>query len=181
MIIVSLLGMDSYQAIEDSKKLHKSLVALYGCSEDDLIFFAPESFLIHDGTEQTSFLLNVTVEAPLRYKNKEKEVKDEIVTALTSTAIHFRVLFTYFDEAHEYLAFDPTYPKYMTPSNTVKAENGETENEKQDPDDAEEPYMGDIIGEFDAYLKKHPGASKEEIYAALTGIRKDVTAAHEKK
>ena len=38
--------------------------------------------------------------------------------------------------------------------------------------------MGDIIGEFDEYVKKHPNASNREIYEALSGIREEVTSRH---
>lgn len=40
--------------------------------------------------------------------------------------------------------------------------------------------MGDIIGQFDEYIKKHPDATNEEIYQALSGIREDVTEKHHK-
>ena len=38
--------------------------------------------------------------------------------------------------------------------------------------------MGDIIGEFDAYIQKHPDATNDEIYQALTEIREKVTEKH---
>ena len=42
----------------------------------------------------------------------------------------------------------------------------------------EEPYMGDIISEFDEYIQKHPDATNEEVYEALSGIRESVTRRH---
>lgn len=184
MITVSLLGMDSYNAIEVTKKIHSKLLSIYSCRDEDLIFFAPESFLIHDGIEQTSFRLNIEVEAPEYYQDKEVEIKDAIVDSLKDVAIHFRVLFRYFNPEHEYLSIDDTYPEYMTDSNMVKAETDhdhehEHENDDQDyEEEYEEPYMGDIIGEFDAYIQAHPDATNDEIYQALSGIRESVTAKH---
>ncbi len=183
MITVSLLGMDHYYAIDVTKKIHQRLVEIYRCKDEDLIFFAPESFLIHDGFEQTSFRLNIEVEAPETYIDKEKEVRDALFEALSDVAIHFRLLFRYFEPEHEYLKIDDTYPEYMNDNNVVKAEHDHDEEEEEGSDedyseDYEEPYMGDIIGEFDAYIQKHPDATNEEIYQALTGIREKVTERH---
>lgn len=182
MITVSLLGMDYYQAIEVTKKIHSRLVEIYRCKDEDLLFFAPESFLIHDGIEQTSFRLNIRVEAPDNYMDRESEVKEALFDALKDVAIHFRVLFTYFEPEHEYLKIDDTYPEYMTEKNVVKAED-EHDHDHEDSDDDyseeyEEPYMGDIIGEFDTYIQQHPDATNDEIYKALTEIREKVTDRH---
>lgn len=182
MITVSLLGMDHYYAIDVTKKIHSRLLEIYGCKDEDLLFFAPESFLIHDGIEQTSFRLNIEVEAPEMYIDKEEAVKEALFDALKDVAIHFRVLFRYFEPEHEYLKIDDTYPEYMNEHNVVKAETHEEEEDKEDDDnyeeEYEEPYMGDIIGEFDAYIQKHPDATNEEVYQALTSIREKVTENH---
>ncbi len=182
MITVSILGMDYYEAIAKTKLLHKKLVEAYNIEDDELEFFAPESFIIHDGFEQTSFRLNIKVEAPFDDADKEEEVKDIIFESLKDVAIHLRVVFTYFEPEHEYLKIDDSYPKYMSEKNTVKADNhdhDEHEEEEEDEANYDEPYMGDIISEFDEYIKKHPNASNEEVYKALTGIREDVTAKHQ--
>ena len=169
MITVSLLGMDYYHAIDVTKKIHSRLVEIYRCKDEDLVFFAPESFIIHDGIEQTSFRLNIKVEAPEMYMDKESEVRDALFDSLKDVAIHFRLLFTYFDPEHEYLKIDDTYPEYMTENNVVKAEDAHDHDHEDDDDQSyseeyEEPYMGDIIGEFDAYIQKHPDATNDEIY-----------------
>lgn len=183
MITVSLLGMDYYQAIEVTKRIHSRLVEIYRCKDEDLVFFAPESFLIHDGIEQTSFRLNIRVEAPDMYADREREVKDVLFDALKDVAIHFRVLFTYFEPEHEYLKIDDIYPEYMTDKNVVKAEDEHDHDHEEEDDDSyseeyEEPYMGDIIGEFDTYIQQHPDATNDEIYKALTEIREKVTEKH---
>ncbi len=182
MITVSLLGMDYYQAIDVTKKIHSKLVEIYRCKDEDLVFFAPESFIIHDGIEQTSFRLNIKVEAPEMYMDRESEVREALFDSLKDVAIHFRLLFTYFDPEHEYLKIDDTYPEYMTENNVVKAEDSHDHEEEDDDqsysEEYEEPYMGDIIGEFDAYIQKHPDATNDEIYQALTEIREKVTEQH---
>ena len=184
MITVSLLGMDYYHAIDVTKKIHNRLVEIYRCKDEDLVFFAPESFIIHDGIEQTSFRLNIKVEAPEMYMDRESEVRDALFESLKDVAIHFRLLFTYFEPEHEYLKIDDSYPEYMTENNVVKAEDAHDHDDEEEQDDQsyaeeyEEPYMGDIIGEFDAYIQKHPDATNDEIYQALTEIREKVTEKH---
>lgn len=182
MVTVSILGMDYYEAISKTKLLHEKLVKAYNLEDDELEFFAPESFIIHNGFEQTSFRLNIQVEAPFDDEDKEEEVKNIIFDALKDVAVHLRVVFRYFEPEHEYLKIDDTYPKYMSESNTVKADNHDHEHEHEEENDDEEiydePYMGDIMSEFDEYIQAHPNASNEEVYKALMGIREDVTAKH---
>lgn len=183
MITVSILGMDYYEAITRTKSLHKRLVGLYEIDDNELEFFAPESFIIHDGFEQTSFRLNVKVEAPYDYADKEEEIKDAIFEELKDVAIHIRVLFSYFEPEHEYMHIDEDYPLYMSEKNTVKADNhdhDEEDEEEYDEENYDEPYMGSIITQFDEYIKKHPNASTQEVYDALTNIREEVTEQHKK-
>ncbi len=182
MIIVSLLGMDNYEAIETTKKLHKKLVEAYNISEEELEFFAPESFIIHNGIEQTNFRLNIKVEAPREYENKEKEISAIIFDALKDIAVHLRVLFSYFERKNEYLKLDDSYPAYMTDNNTVKVDDHEEKEETQNfEEEYEEPYMGDIIEEFDNFVKANPDATNKEVYDALVGITKEVTDKHHSK
>ena len=132
MIVVSLLGTDSYEVIEKTKKLHKGLKEIYSCSDDELEFFAPTSFLIHDGVEQTFYHLNIRIEAPSKYKDYEKEVVDYLRHSFNDMAVHLRILFTYFDEEQEYVFFDKDYPTYMSESNTVKVGTEEHEEDEEE-------------------------------------------------
>ncbi len=179
MITVSILGMDYYEAISRTKALHKKLVEAYGIEDNELEFFAPNSFIIHDGFEQTSFRLNIKIEAPYEEQDKEEIIKDIVFDTLKDLAIHLRVVFSYFEPEHEYIKIDPDYPEYMSEKNTVKAEEHHHDDDlNEDEDDEElydEPYMGDIISEFDDYIKAHPDASTQEVYAALTEIREKVS------
>ena len=183
MIIVSLLGTDPYNAIDYTRRIHKGLVEIYGIDDNELEFFAPESFIIHDGMEQTSYHLNVRIEAPYEYQDHEQSVLDYLKGAFKDLAIHVRILFSYFDPEHEHILMDPDYPPFMTASNVVKADSHEDEDvpEEEETDEKEEPYMGDIIGEFDTYVKEHPDATDREVYEALTGIRKEVNSKHKKE
>ncbi len=182
MIIVSLLGTDPYNAIDYTKRIHKGLTEIYGIDSNDLEFFAPASFIIHDGMEQTSYHLNVRIEAPYDLQDREEAAVNYLKDAFKDLAIHVRILFSYFDSEHEHVFFDSDYPAFMTESNVVKADSHHEEaEEEEDFAEEEEPYMGDIIGEFDAYVREHPDATDREVYEALTGIRKDVNDRHRNK
>ena len=67
MITVELLGIDSYLAQDLCKDVHEGLANMYETKAEDILFFAPESFLIYKGLEQTSYRLNIVVEAPNKY------------------------------------------------------------------------------------------------------------------
>ena len=184
MITVSLLGRDEYEAIRYTDKLHKAIKDIYQCKDEEINFFAPRSFLIHDGREQTTFRLDVKVEAPKGTEDKETEASNAIAALLKDdAAIHIRIVFDYYDPKHEHRYIDNDYPLYRDKSNTVQAQEAHDEEaENQEYEETyEEPYRGDIIGDFDKFLKQHPDATNEEVYEALTGIRKDVTERHHKE
>ncbi len=181
MILISLLGMDIYQAEALSKKLHKPLVEAFACDEDELNFYAPSSFIIHDGVEQTAYRIEVIVRAPYEYQEHEKEVVDILLKFLDEVAVHQHIVFNYFDEEHEYIRIQDDYPTYMTETNTVKTDaDNHDEDEKTEEEMYDEPYYGDIISEFDEYIKEHPDATDKEVYEVLSGIREKVTAEHHK-
>ncbi|MFA6829977.1 MAG: hypothetical protein WCR67_04670 [Bacilli bacterium] len=186
MVIIKLFGMDIYQAIPESKKLHARLVKLYDIPDNELEINAEEGFIIHAGHEQTSFRLDVTIKAPEQYEEMENEVKDTILDALKDVSVHFHLIFEYFNPEHEYTILDDSYPLYLTDDNTVEAEEEghnhvDEEEHEDDEEEYDEPYMGDIITEFDEYVKKHPEATNKEIYEVLAGIRDEVTAKHQQE
>ena len=54
MINITLIGQDIYLASRIEKGMLSSLAKLYEVHEDEIIVSAQESFLYHDGVEQTS-------------------------------------------------------------------------------------------------------------------------------
>ena len=48
MITISLLGVDKYLAPELVKKIHQKIANLYESSPEEVIFYAPDSFLIYN-------------------------------------------------------------------------------------------------------------------------------------
>lgn len=155
MITVSLLGVDKCLAPELVKKIHNKLADLYESNPEEVIFYAPESFLIFDGVEQTSFQLNIVIDAPKKYKNLEKNVANYLLKALTDFAIHIHVLFRYFEEENEYSYINEDYPRYMTETNVLKYDDEDDEN-------AEEPYLGNVFADYEDKFNLEPEESDEE-------------------
>ena len=179
MIVIDIMGIDTIQAISEEKKVHRSLAEIYSVDENDIIFRAIEGFIIHDGVEQTSFLLDIQIQAPKELEDKEESVKLFLLDSFKDVSIHKRILFKYFDSEKEFVFKDDEYPLYMTDKNVVHIENHCQEEEYEEK--YEEPYMGDILSEFDNYIKDHPDADEKEVYEVLTGIRERVTESKRKE
>lgn len=166
MIIVTIKGMDVYHIMKKTKDLHPALVSLYKLdNEDDLLFYAQEGYVTHNGVDQTSFVLFVYIDADSKYKDKEKEVTRKIKQILSDTAIHFYFRFTYKDKEDELLLKDDSYPLYMKEDNMVKV------NHDHNHESEEEPFMGDVISNYEKYIDENPNASPEELYKALMDIK----------
>ncbi len=189
MVLVSLRGYDHIELIHIAKPLQKGLAEILGCNREDLVFYAPESFIIHEGTEQTSFFLDIEIEAPYMYRGKEDEIVEFLKHSLSDVVIHFRVLFTYFDESNERVFFNEEYPRFMNDSNTVKVDEHEHEHHhehddqtidyssfyngsqyQEEEEEKDDVYYGNILGEYDKFIAEHPDATNEEIAEYLNKV-----------
>lgn len=152
MITVSLLGCDRYVAMQVSKESQKKLADLYEIDINDIIFYAPESFLIHDGVEQTSYQLSIVVHAPLRFSVLEKNVAEFLSKACSNYSVHISIRFNYFDADHEYNYLDLDYPRYITETNMVQFQEEDDDEDVYDYDeeDGEEPFLGNAFEALDS-------------------------------
>ena len=146
MITVELLGIDSYLAQDLCKDVHEGLANMYETKAEDILFFAPESFLIYKGLEQTSYRLNIVVEAPNKYLPLEKKVADYLMKVFSESHIHVHVLFRYFSTEHEYELLNENYPPFMTEENIAHFDTEE---------DVEHPYMGNAFEDYEERVKEH--------------------------
>lgn len=185
MITITIFGYDALACEKLSKDTTKDICKEYKITENELLFIGVNSFICHNGQEQTSYRLDVEISAPKSFKNKvlENDVINILLPYLKEISIHQRFVFTYFDENNEYNFIDDDYPLFLTQDNMVKAESEEESVDNDITDDEEEynePYMEDIISQFDDYIRKHPNASNEEVYKALTCIRDDISSKNKK-
>jgi len=151
MITITLLGTDPYLLKQLSKELTPVLANLYECKKDDIDFFAPEGFLVHDGVEQNSWNLLVKVEAPSKVKvleNKVATVLHKYIVDVIATNIEIR--FSYYSLENRYTYINKESPRFVTEENSVYVDDDddcECENEE-----GEEPYLGDAFEEFNAKM-----------------------------
>lgn len=167
MVIVTIKGMDVFHLMSKTKELHPAIASIYKIeNEEDLLFYCQEGFVVHNGVDQTSFVLFVYIDADEKYKDKEKEVTRKIKQILSDTAVHFYFRFTYKKGDEELLLKDTTYPLYMKDDNMIKVEH---DIDKHHHDD--EPFMGNVISEYEKFVDDNPDASPEELYQALMNIK----------
>lgn len=145
MINILISGMDIYFAGELDKLVHKKVASIYRISEDDLLLTANDSFVYHNGVEQTSFQLLIKVEAPQEFKKHQEEIQEYLLEATKQYAVHSTIYFVYYDGENCYKRIDPEYPLFLTENNVVEIDEDVDE-------EIEELYEGDI---FEEVAKAH--------------------------
>lgn len=160
MIIVKLLGIDQYQAEDYVRALHSQFAQIFEVDDKEILFYAPDSYLIHKGIEQTSYILNIEIEASEKYKVLEDKTAEYISKLfMNQICVHVRILFNYFDEEREHIFFNEDYPKFMSEENMA---HFEVEDENQ------EPYMGNA---FEDYEKRVEEKEKEQAQIELERLK----------
>lgn len=122
MITISILGLDQYVVGHYSKDHSRNIADLYEISEDDLLFYAPNSYLFHKGIEQTSWNCIVKVNAPSEYKQAQPRIAKYILETLCDFCINVYVEFTYFDSNDSYEHISNEYPHFITEENMVSVD-----------------------------------------------------------
>jgi hypothetical protein len=159
MIIISLLGVDQYQAASYVKDIQDQIAQAFETEPENILFYAPDSFLIFRGIDQTSYQLNIEVEAPKKFMPLEEQATKVLVKIFSESHVHIRVLFKYFEEEHEHESINEEYPRFMTEQNMAHFENENDDSE----DESGTPYMGDAFADYDAKVKaKEEEQQKEE-------------------
>jgi hypothetical protein len=140
MITISLLGLDPYISQHVSKAIHGQLVQLYELGNEEIFVYAPESFLLHDGIDQTSWHTIARIHAPIQFKSRQNAVAAYLLKYLKTQVIHVAIEFYYYEPDDRYQDYDNDYPKFITEVNQVAIE---------DPGEAEpaEIYQGDVFAE----------------------------------
>jgi len=159
MITISILGLDQYVVGHYSGEVSARLAKLYETSNDEIMFYAPDSFLFHDGVEQTSWNVLVRVSAPLKFKKLQDVVAKFIIGTLEGVAIHIAVEFSYFKDEDRYEKINRDYPRFITDENLVYADKTIEEME-----DEEEPeiYEGNVFADLDKKLATGGNAKKDD-------------------
>ncbi len=151
MITISFLGLDPFTSEHLSKDIFAPLAAIFDCPTEDIIVYAPESFLFHNGVDQTLWHALIHVHAPQKYRDKQAEVAQYLLKKVKEHVIHSTVEFYYYDETDRYQSRDALYPNYVTEANAVNVEN--------EQETTQEVYQGDVFSSLNLD-KKTPKKSK---------------------
>jgi len=166
MITISLLGVDQYQAASFVKDVHDQIAQAFECESEDLVFYAPDSFLIYKGVDQTSYQLNIVVSAPCRYKAVENQASQVLIKIFSQNHVHVHVLFQYFEKENEHEYINPDYPRFMTDDNMAHFEHIDSEDEDT------KPYMGNVFEGYDEKVKKHEEEEKKKELEKSASLKK---------
>lgn len=147
MITIEVLGLDEYVVGHYSKDHSKNLAQLFEASEDDILFFAPNGFVLHGGTEQTSWNTIIRVKAPEKYEVLEDKIADYIIKTLKEFSINVSVEFTYYHSHHRHDYVNKEYPRFINDNNVVSVEPDEL-------GEGEELYEGNIFEGFEDKLEE---------------------------
>lgn len=151
MIIIKLLGVDQFQAQSFVSDIQDEVAQAFETSPDQILFYAPDSFLIYRGVDQTSFYLDIEVELPENYHPIENQIADVLHKIFSKNHVHVRILFQYYEKEHEHEFIDESYPRFMTEENMAHfEEEDEAENEG-------DIYTGNAFADYDKRV-----AEKEE-------------------
>jgi hypothetical protein len=147
MIVISLLGVDQFQAQAFVKDLQDEAAQVFETSPEEILFYAPDSFLLYRGVDQTSYQLNIVVQAPHKYEPLEDQAANWLIKVFTQNHVHVHIVFEYFEPEHEHDSVNPDYPRFMSEDNMAHFEANEEEDEDT------KPYMGNVFEGFDEKVK----------------------------
>lgn len=138
MITISILGLDQFVTGQYSKDHTRNIADIFEISPDDLLFYAPNSYVFHNGVEQTSWNGIVRVNAPKEYKKFQDRIAKYLLTTLCDYCINIYVEFYYFDSDDSYLHISSDYPRFITEENMVSME------EEIDVEDSVDDFISKI-------------------------------------
>lgn len=152
MITISVLGLDQYTTGHYSKEHTKNLANLFETKEENILFYAPQCFILHNGVEQTSWNTIVRVHAPHQYEVFEAKIAKYLLETLKEFTINLEIEFYYYEKNHRYEYQNKEYPHFLTDENIVNVE--ESEDGDDDEEDSADIYEGNIFEQFQTDISK---------------------------
>ncbi|MFA5283085.1 MAG: hypothetical protein WC366_00940 [Bacilli bacterium] len=148
MITISILGLDQY-AIAYYAKNHTTKIAnIYETHDDNISFYAPNSFVYHFGVEQNSWNALVRIHAPEKYKVFQEKIAKYIISTLIDVTINVAIEFYYYDSKNRYEKINSEYPRFITDANVVReASNFQDDEDDEDGACSDDDYEEKVFGE----------------------------------
>ncbi|HAV20124.1 MAG TPA: hypothetical protein DCX17_03765 [Firmicutes bacterium] len=147
MITIAIIGLDPFIAERISHDIHARLAKIY--ATDDILVAASESYLFHDGVDQTDYHAFIQVFAPSKFRLSQDEVAKYLLTLIREHIIHGAIQFHYFEMEDRYATYDELYPRYVTSANAVKVQPIEASK-------VSDVFQGDIFAEENKKTAKSP-------------------------
>lgn len=146
MILFKVYGLDQYVVGNYSKEHTKKIADLLETKEEDVMFYAPNSYIFHNGVEQTSWNAVIEVMLPNKFHELQANLTKYLIETFNLFSINLHIVFTYYDPHHLFEYFNKKYPRFIEEKNLVNVEQEEIDEE--DLLDEEKVYTGDIFKDF---------------------------------
>ena len=190
MITIQLLGLDQFVVGHYSKDHTANIAQLFEVDEDQILFYAPNAMIFHNGVEQTSWRTQVIVTAPKKFRPLEKAVADYLLATVPEFSIHVDIRFIYFEETSCYSKFREGYPLFITGDNIRSTEDEYSFEFGELPEDDDDDECDDP--ECDCHHHHHHHEESEELEEgegddqiflgdAFAGFEEKLEAAKKKK
>lgn len=160
MITISILGLDEYITGRFSREATPNLAKLLEIEPEEIVFFAPKSYIFHAGVEQTSWQGLIIVSLPEIFRAHEKDVATYLLSATADFLVNLTVKFHYFASEASYSRINEEYPRFIKEEDIVDEydEEGEDDDNGDDEEDNmndNQPYMGNIFEDFEEKAREH--------------------------
>lgn len=146
MVILKFYGLDQYVVGNYSKEHTTNIAKILETSEEEILFYAPNSYIFHKGVEQTSWNTIVVVMLDEKYHDLQAELSQYLIETLKPFSINLHLAFNYYHTHHTLSHFNDKYPHFIRDDNLVKVEEEDTSN--VDILDDDQVYTGDIFKDF---------------------------------
>ncbi|MCQ2796606.1 MAG: hypothetical protein MJ213_04855 [Bacilli bacterium] len=151
MILIKVYGLDQYVVGNYSKEHTKNLAKLFEVKEEEIMFYAPSSYIFHNGVEQTGWNATIELALPEKFHPLQANVTKYLVESFKLFSINLHILFSYYDPHHLFEHFNKDYPRFIKDDNLVKVE--EEEVNEEDLLDEDKVYTGNVFKDFNKKKK----------------------------
>lgn len=146
MVVLKFYGLDQYVVGNYSKEHTSNIAKILETGEEEIMFYAPNSYIFHNGVEQTSWNTVIEILLEEKYHDLEAELTQYLIKTLALFSINLHIIFTFYNPHHAVSHFNDKYPHFIRDDNLVKIKEEDTSD--VDILDEEQVFTGDIFKDF---------------------------------
>ena len=158
MIFIKILGLDEYITGRLSKQAGQAINKIIGNEDEEVFFYAPRSYIFHDGVEQTSWHAVTIINMPKDYAKYEEEIADYILEATKDYVLNMALYFEYV-EGKVYTRASSDFPRFIGEQNLFNDDDYFEEDDLSEVDE-NTLYLGNIFEGYDFEEGKYVEDSK---------------------